>query len=177
MFASIWIGSISAEANSTWQTYKDEENGFELKYPPAFGDLVCGAGKYGSPYNDFFGCKGPYKLKMLVYPSKNTKGEFEINVQSEFIRAKPDSIFEEISKHIPQFGYSELPPISIDGNEGIRFVKVKRTKTREIRYLLNNDILLEIDFVYTGSPESLNKEVESYLNILNEIASTIGFIN
>lgn len=174
---SIRISSIYAEEISKWQTYKDEENGFELKHPPAMDDLMCGVGKYGSLYDENFGCKGPKNLKMLVYPSKNTKGEFEINVQSKFIRAKPDSILEEISKHIPQFGYSELSPISIDGNEGVRFIKVKRSSTREIWYILKNDLLLEIDFMYTGSPESLNKEVESYLKILKEIASTIRFLN
>lgn len=142
------VTTAIAHVDSSWHVYKDKTLGYSLKHPGSQGDVVCGVGNYGSPYDDQFGCKGT-RAKLLILPWQNKKGYFEINVQNKLVQGSGGEILDRVSETIVQKGYKPLPETTV---AGLRVIRFERSRPgREMWYLVHDDVLLELNFTYQPS--------------------------
>ncbi len=165
---------MGAGQNGSWAIFQDASSGFSVSYPSDDRGLVCGVGKYGAPYDEQFGCAPAEPTpdnrssRLLILPVKNTRGFFEHNVETSYLRAAPTEVMEKLSQLRIRHGYLERPSVTIDTAETVRFSRNGASSTREVWYVRCGDLLLEINMRYPTSSRQ-----DSQYETLEQIIGTI----
>lgn len=181
-----------SDRNKSWNTFEDQQNGYELKYPTQQNGINCGRGKYGAPYDEQFGCRTGFSggsIKFLMLPWKNTKGYFELNVDRAFLQLEPIDLLNGIKNEYTKLGFSPLSTVSIEDTQVIRqFKEDESAKTtnpktgevwrqlryREVWYILHEDLLLEARMTLRG-PDDEFERLKTQLAIFENIMETLTF--
>jgi hypothetical protein len=131
------FATTSAEG---FDLYADTENGFTIEHPADEG-WSCGIGGYGAGYEEQFGCAGEM-FKLVALPWTSSGGEFELNVQTSFVRGG-ENILGLIAEAMSSNEYDTLSASTAAGASGAGFVAPGGR--RQVWYLLHGDLLLELN--------------------------------
>ena len=148
---------MGAGQNGSWAIFQDATSGCSVSYPSDDRGLVCSVGKYGAPYDEQFGCApaeptpANRSSRLLILPVKNTRGFFEHNVETSYLRAGPTEVMDKLSQLRISHGYLERPLVTIDTVETVRFSRNGASSTREVWYVRCGDPFLEINLRYPTS--------------------------
>lgn len=123
-----------------FDVYTDTDYGFTIEHP-ANGEWSCGIGGYGAGYEEQFGCAGEM-FKLVVLPWKSSGGEFDLNVQTSFVRGGED-ILSQISAAMNS---NEYEPLRAGAGAAVDHAGfVAPGGRRQVWYLLHGDMLLELN--------------------------------
>ena len=136
----LFLPPLAAIAEDT--VHRDTDSGFAVTIPSAKGQ-TCGPGAYGPGYDTQFGCQGEM-FKVVLLPWKSGGGDFELNVQTRFVRGGPGEILDRLAKALEEHGYQRIDARPADDGQPIQRIGFASEK-RDTWYLLHGERLLEVN--------------------------------
>jgi hypothetical protein len=162
------IFPLTTASSEEFEVYTDSDNGFAIEHP-ASAEWSCGTGGYGAGYEEQFGCAGEM-FKLVALPWKSSGGEFDLNVQTRFVRGGED-ILNQIAAAMSSNEYDRLSTSTVAGVDRAGFTAPGGR--RQIWYLLHGDLLLELNARF----ERDYREGEAHERAAEVLARVVASVN
>ena len=111
-------------------------------------------------------------FKLLVLPWKDAGGTFDLNIQTNFVRAGPDEILAVIEAAMHEQDYARIEQGS--AHEAVRVGFADSTGRRQVWYVLDDGLLLELNARFDSEYRE-GEPHQAASSVLARIVESVGF--